>query len=112
MKEQKDINGVKFSHFGVPEQFQEPGDEKIRETESTVDGYHFGDRMLEGVDFPCRIVDGALQVEMPDNAYTCKLNKEHWEKAALEYAVRNDLFGENELCLIMENGSCCYEMVQ
>lgn len=112
MKRKEDINGVKFSHFGIPEEFQEPGDEKIRKTEEKHDGYHVGDRMLDGVLFDLKIVDGGLECTMPIDAYTQGLNKDHWEQAVLEDALKYDVFGEQELCLIMENGSCAFEMVQ
>lgn len=60
-------------------------------------GYHFGDRLLEGVMFKATVSkDGFLQVEHSgkNKNYWKMLNNEYWLKAALEFAENNDIFSE------------------
>jgi len=63
-----------------------------------VDGYAFGDRLLEGVMFKIKAKDGVLTAEvMPRSAaYFEHLNKEKWLAEAVRYAERNDLFEDRE----------------
>lgn len=64
-----------------------------------LDGYQFGDRLLEGVIFKCEILkDQRLKISVTPKcqAYFKKLNQDTWLRTALAYAVRNDIFSENE----------------
>lgn len=61
-----------------------------------IDGYHFGDRLLEGVMFRVTVKDGDLSVEVIEQCkkYFSRLNQEMWLGAALAYAKDNDIFYE------------------
>jgi hypothetical protein len=113
MKKKSDINGIKFSHFGTPEEWLEEGETPIKVEKAQFDGYEFGDRMLEGVMFDAWVdKKGALCVELPEDAFTTGLNRNHWEELALNYAVSNDIFSadDDEVGLVMENGKCSWEV--
>jgi hypothetical protein len=60
-----------------------------------IDGYAFGDRMLEGVVFACTLdAEGYLTVQFQDHecSYVQKLNQDYWLECALSYALKNDMF--------------------
>lgn len=57
-----------------------------------IDGYHFGDRLLEGVKFRVSI-DGGVVTVVTDPAharYMADLNEAKWLKEAKRYAVQED----------------------
>ena len=58
-----------------------------------VDGYSFGDRILDGVVFEATIVDDDIRVVVRDDAkrYFEDLNQEKWLKAAKEHAKTTDV---------------------
>ena len=58
------------------------------------DGYHFGDRLLEGVMFIASVEDGKLAVRFkePHDPYLKRLNKKEILEEALEFAEGNDIF--------------------
>jgi hypothetical protein len=58
-----------------------------------MDGYGFGDRLLEGVMFEVRVGKKGLQVRVQDDCsdYFSGLNKKKWLKEAAEYAKDNDV---------------------
>ena len=63
---------------------------------ATVDGYNFGDRLLEGVMFHFRInVDKivCIGVDPSSKKYFEDLNQQKWLDAAHAYAQDNDIFG-------------------
>mgnify|MGYP001605314644 CR=1 FL=1 len=96
----------KFSHF--------EDDDGKRYSESKIDGYNFGDRLLEGVEFIIKIKDGDLvvSVDKEDKEYLSDLNEKRWLGAAKAYALENDVFeGPNgkELCLMTIDGKLNYE---
>lgn len=67
--------------------------------EAYFDGYSFGDRLLEGVMFKAELLpDGYLEVSTaPRSAsYMKKLNEKEWLDMALDHAINNDIFCENE----------------
>ena len=81
-------------------------------THGYVDGYSFGDRLLEGVIFKIYVDQkGKLRAQVhPDSAkYFSKLNTKKWLKEAVEFAKCNDLFQsdpeENEDDVILYNHS-------
>ena len=61
-----------------------------------LDGYSFGDRLLEGVCFKCTVAKGGMTVEFvePNNTYVKGLNKKKWLKEAKDFAVQHDIFDE------------------
>lgn len=79
-----------------------------------LDGYSFGDRLLEGVMVKCFLDEnGFLEVSFVEDAepYMCQLNEEYWLKQALEYAEKTDIFcekeqgdGGEELCFVLLEG--------
>jgi hypothetical protein len=63
-----------------------------------MDGYAFGDTLLEGVPFKCEVTDsGELQVGFaePTGFYEQELNQPLWNARALKYAKEEDVFYEN-----------------
>jgi hypothetical protein len=104
MKRKDDYCGLKFSHFGIPNEDQVDGDDKLDTDTVVINGYNFGDRLLDGVLFSLKIVDGGLEATMEEDNYTKGLNKPYWEEACLEWCIENDVFGDDEICLIMEDG--------
>ena len=64
-----------------------------------VNAYNFGDRLLEGVMVKCVLDDkGYLEVSFTEDAepYMCQLNEKYWLGAALDFAIKNDIFCDNE----------------
>jgi len=64
-----------------------------------LDGYAFGDRLLENVIFRCELLpDRRLQVSVTPRCqkYFEKLNQKTWLQAALTYAIGTDTFCETE----------------
>ena len=63
-----------------------------------IDGYSFGDRLMEGVIFKVTInSDNTFNVEPIDGwdgCYLMQFNKDYWSEAAVEYASGNDVFYE------------------
>jgi len=60
-----------------------------------LNGYYFGDRLLEDVYFEIRrYADGAwvAKVSEGDKPYMADLNEQHWLDRAAEYAAKRDLF--------------------
>ena len=99
----------KFSHFE-----DEDGN---RYSEAKIDGYNFGDRLLEGVMFVVSIKNGELSVKVDKDAeeYFSGLNQKKWLEAAKDYALENDIFeGPNgeELCLMTTDGKLNYEDIK
>lgn len=79
---------TKFKHFGY---------EDGRTTNvAYLNGYYFGDRLLEGVYFKVAITDGLLAVEFaqPDCNYIKDLNKKKILKQARTFAEEYDIFSE------------------
>lgn len=60
-------------------------------TELFMDGYSFGDRLLEGVPFHITIVDGSLHAECVDK-YDSGINWKYWEDVCQKHAQENDIF--------------------
>ena len=62
------------------------------------DGYPVGDRLLEGVLFIVKIVEGKLDVTIhPDyEDYFSKLNTEYWLKKVTDYVQDCDIFAHPE----------------
>lgn len=61
-----------------------------------IHGYHFGDRQLEGVFFRCDLDDeGILEVGPVDPRELHGLDVPYWLGAALDYAIKNDIFFEH-----------------
>ena len=89
------MSGKKYLHFE---------DEDGNKTMTVkVDGYSFGDRLLEGVIFDITIEsDGSLSAKVEKSAeyYFEDLNKEKWLKAAIKCAERNDCFVDDEWVLV------------
>jgi hypothetical protein len=58
-----------------------------------MDGYAFGDRLLEGVMFEVRVGKKGLDVKVADDCeeYFSGLNTKKWLKAAKEHAQENDI---------------------
>jgi hypothetical protein len=74
-----------------------------------VNGYHFGDRLLEGVMFKVVIEKGnkikAIDVDEDSRGYTSGLNMKRWIKAATDFASTNDIFysssqGNDEIFIV------------
>ena len=60
-----------------------------------IDGYHVGDRLLEGLKFEIRIEDdGTFTTQDPKGyeAYLEGLNMPLWRARVVEYAKKQDLF--------------------
>ena len=58
-----------------------------------LDGYHFGDRLLEGVMFEIRIADDGTFTATPcDSRELHGLDAPLWIKRATDYATKRDLF--------------------
>lgn len=60
-----------------------------------LDGYNFGDRLLEGVIFQIRVAPGgdnlAVSVDGQDEKYLKDLNSRKWLNEAREYALTTDV---------------------
>lgn len=106
-----------FSHFGVPDEYQDKNKKVEPSNQAKFDGYAFGDRMLEGVMFVATIEeDKTLSVAIdPDSAdYFSDLNEKKWLKEALNYALENDMFegmngDEGDINLIRTDGTMNYD---
>ncbi len=63
-----------------------------------IDGYSFGDRLLEGVMFEVRVVGDDITVEAAARSkrYFEDLNKEKWLKAAKKSALQHDFLESTE----------------
>jgi hypothetical protein len=80
-----------------------------------IDGYSFGDRLLEGVMVRCFLDEkGFLEVSFleEDIPYLSQLNEDYWLEAALESAKGRDIFcekedgdGGEELCFVLLEGA-------
>lgn len=62
------------------------------------DGYPVGDRLLEGVRFITKIVNGKLEatIHPEDESYFSTLNTEYWLKKVNEYVQDYDVFTHPE----------------
>jgi hypothetical protein len=58
--------------------------------EVTFDGYHFAERLLEGVKFRAKLIDGEVQISYPEDAYTKKLNMKELVKDAKAFVEETD----------------------
>lgn len=100
----------KFSHFE-----DEDGN---KYNEAKIDGYGFGDRLLESVMFVISInKDGSLKAEVDKDAkeYFSELNEKKWLDAAKAFALENDVFegpDGKECCLKTIDGKLNYEYIQ
>jgi|SRR5882672_9236556 len=64
-----------------------------------VDGYHVGDRLLEGVIFNVRInKKNQFEVSIADHSkkYFEQFNQKKWFKAVRDYCEENDIFETND----------------
>lgn len=87
-KKPKIKKNMKYSHF-------ENTTTNAQVKSAKVDGYHFGDRLLEGVMFIITVQeDGTLKAETDVEAkeYMDDLNEAKWLKEAVKYAEQNDIF--------------------
>jgi hypothetical protein len=99
----------KWSHF-------ESGDGK-KSKSAKIDGYSFGDRLLEGVMFIITIQeDGTLKAETEPSAksYMEDLNEKKWLKEALKEAESTDIFyaannGNEDWVLMDTEGKLNYD---
>ena len=112
-----------FSHFGLKDEDQEMYAEAFGTTgkieprkQAMIDGYSFGDRLLEGVMFIITIQDdGSLSAEVHPNyaAYFNQLNTQMWLERALENAIVTDMFegmdGAVDINLVMDDGRYNFE---
>lgn len=72
-----------------------------------IDGYFFGERILEGVNFEVRVsMEGSFSVKVDPQSepYFEKLNKKKWLKEAKAYVEQNDVF----TCPVCGD-DCCLE---
>lgn len=79
-----------FSHFEL-----ENGD---KVNTAYIDGYCFGDRLLEGANFKLHILsDGHMEISVDDSSagYFASLNSQYWLAKGLEFAQDNDIFYVN-----------------
>lgn len=88
-----------FDYFGLMEedikQYYDEDAVLPKAKKAKLDGYEFGDRLLEGVMFIYTINnDGSLSVEVEESSkdYFDNFNKEKWLKIALQYAIETDCF--------------------
>ena len=71
--------------------YRETNEIEITESVFVIDGYSFGDRLLEGVLFEVKFKDDkilSLKVEEDSKDYFDDLNKTKWLKEAKKYAQR------------------------
>ena len=106
-----DENTKRYSHFGILEEDQDENDYVTPRKEAMIDGYNFGDRLLEGVMFIISIgEDGFLSAKThsDDKKYMSRLNEAVWLEKAVEYSEMHDFFegldGVDELGLITTEG--------
>jgi hypothetical protein len=60
-----------------------------------VDGYDFGDKLMEGVKFKVKFIDGkakCIGVEEDSEPYMKQFDWEHWKKRCEEFAQDYDVF--------------------
>lgn len=74
----------------------------------TVNGYNYGDTLLEDVLFDIEIKEGELEIKVQNSSkeYFSQLNEEHWYSTILEtFEEGEPIFTENgeEMVLILEN---------
>jgi len=61
--------------------------------EAVFDGYPFGDRLLEGVQFIARKNDdGSCEVRLTEPGMLAGLDEKHWMSRAKTFAEKNDVF--------------------
>ena len=78
-----------------------------------MDGYHFGDRLLEKVFFKFTVVKNQLKAEVAPNCvdYFESLNKSKWLKQAVKCAMDYDVFSstadgkDNSIVLYRQGGT-------
>jgi hypothetical protein len=103
------MENINFSHFGLKEK---GGNVSIENTnQAKIEGYDFGDRLLEGIKFIVTIEDDtslSVKVDPRAEGYFGQLNEELWLDKALKHALRHDVFesmeGSEDIGLIMGNG--------
>jgi hypothetical protein len=110
------IDNSGFSHFGVPDEYQDENHIIEPRKEAMFDGYSFGDRLLEGVMFIATIEDDntlSVKISPMSEDYFSELNESKWLDKALSFALTTDFFegmdGEEDLSLIRLNGKLNYE---
>ena len=113
------MENAHFSHFGVKEEYQDEYPKRVEPcNQARVDGYFFGDRMLEGVKFIATIQeDGTISVAVdPQHEdYFNQLNTQMWLDKALEHVLKNDAFERMidgrlyDVGLVMDDGRYNYE---
>lgn len=108
----------KYSHFGLRDEDQDPNDPIAPMKTALVNGYGFGDRLMEDVMYKLTITsDGEIKVSFDKETkdYMEQFNITYWTNACLKYVKQNDLFefdgGTDRLQvnLFMEDGSLNYE---
>lgn len=103
-----------FRYFGLNEE-DEDDEIKPRST-MEIDGYHVGDRLLEGVMFKLEVVDGKLTIDHTPSSKTYfasqGLDSKVWFGRLLEYAIAEDVFGEDEVSLVMDDDRYAYEWLE
>lgn len=83
------MENANFSHFATSKE------DTNHLKQAKVDGYHFGDRLMEGVYFVITINDdGTLSATVdPRHAgYFEQFNAELWYNKAIDHALGNDIF--------------------
>lgn len=77
-----------------------------------VDGYDFGDKLLEGILFRIVIENNKFtcnQVDLESFDYFETLNKKMWFKSAVTFAKQNDIFiapnGNSDAWIVDEEGN-------
>jgi hypothetical protein len=86
--------------------------EKYQKTnEAYVDGYSFGDRLLEGVMFRITLVGNKFKAEVPPEfaTYMEDLNEKKWLKAAEECCEEIDVFHASMDSHSPNNDVVCYD---
>lgn len=74
----------------------------FKEVESVqLNGYHVGDRLLEGLMFDLKVVDNRITVTCAD-PYFQDLNTTKWLIEVENFAKDHDLFGENDDFMLLD----------
>ena len=98
-----------FVNLKTPRALWGEADEELPDgTVFYVDGYQFGDRLLEGVMFKCGLLDGGTSAVVygPEcDAYTASLNMKMWMHTCADQLgsmdmVRSDPAGGMIYCLV------------
>lgn len=98
-----------YIKFDTPRALLGETDEELPDgTAFYVDGYDFGDRLLERVMFKCALLDGGNSgvVFGPEyDAYTASLNMKMWMQTCAEQLAQLDIVSENlhggtDFCLV------------